>query len=227
MSSKWLEWSQQLQAIAQNGFAYCQNPFDLERYEQVRQLAAEIMAAHTGVEPSFVYSLFEQEEGYATPKVDVRGAVFREDKILLVKEREDGRWTLPGGWVDVGESPSQAVEREVYEESGYQTKATKLLALFDRNHARHGHPPFHHHVYKLFFHCEILDSGILDSEILDSAPQESHESENHESENHETEAVAFFAEHQIPELSLTRVMPTQIARLFEHLRHPDWATDFD
>ncbi|MBD1995595.1 NUDIX hydrolase [Leptolyngbya sp. FACHB-541] len=212
MSSKWLEWSQQLQAIAQNGFAYCQNPYDLERYEQVRQLAAEIMAAHTGVEPSFVYSLFEQEEGYATPKVDVRGAVFREDKILLVKEREDGRWTLPGGWVDVGESPSQAVEREVYEESGYQTKATKLLALFDRNHARHGHPPFHHHVYKLFFHCEILDS----------APQESHKSENHE-----TEAVAFFAEHQIPELSLTRVMPTQIARLFEHLRHPDWATDFD
>lgn len=212
MSSKWLEWSQQLQAIAQNGFAYCQNPYDLERYEQVRQIAAEIMAAHTGVEPSFVYSLFKQEEGYATPKVDVRGAVFRENKILLVKEREDGRWTLPGGWVDVGESPSRAVEREVYEESGYQTKAVKLLALFDRNHTRHGHPPFRHHVYKLFFHCEILDGALQES---------------HESENHETEAVAFFAEHQIPELSLTRVMPIQIARLFEHLRHPDWATDFD
>lgn len=137
MSLKWLEWAQQLQAcskadpfrIAQNGFTYCENLYDLKRYGQVRQIAAEIMAAYADVEPSYVYQLFESEEEYAMLKVDVRAAVFQEDKILLVKEREDGCWTLPGGWVDVGASPNEAVVREVYEESGYQTKAVKLLAL--------------------------------------------------------------------------------------------------
>ena len=207
MSLKWLEWAQRLQAIAQNGFTYCQNPYDLERYGQVRQIAAEVMATYTDVEPSFVRNLFEQEDGYATPKVDVRAAVFQQDKILLVKEREDGCWTLPGGWVDVGESPSEAIVREVYEESGYLTKATKLLALYDRNHPRHNHPPMRHHVYKLFFRCELIGG----------AP----------AENLETSEVEFFAQQQIPELSLTRVVPSQIARLFEHYYHPNLQTDFD
>ena len=144
MDSKWLEWAQQLQAIAQNGFTYCGNLYDLERYGQVRQIAAAIMATHTNVEPTFVCNLFEREEGYATPKVDVRGVVFQENKILLVKEREDGCWTLPGGWVDVGESPSAAIVREVYEESGYQTRVIKSLALYDRNHPRQGHLPIQH-----------------------------------------------------------------------------------
>jgi len=207
MSVKWLNWAQQLQAIAQNGFTYCENPYDLERYRQVRQIAAEMMAAHADVEPSFVSRLFAKEEGYATPKVDVRGAVFQGDKILLVKEREDGCWTLPGGWVDVGESPSEAVVREVYEESGYQTKALKLLALYDRNHPRHGHPPLRHHVYKVFFQCEIIGGA--------PAP------------NLETSTVEFFSIEEIPELSLTRVIPSQIVRLFEHYHHSDWQTDFD
>ncbi len=207
MSLKWLDWAQRLQAIAQNGFTYCENPYDLERYGQVRQIAAEVMATYADVEPSFVSNLFEQEEGYATPKVDVRAAVFQEDKILLVKEREDGCWTLPGGWVDVGESPSEAIVREVYEESGYLTKATKLLALYDRNHPRHNHPPLRHHVYKLFFLCELVGG----------AP----------AENLETSEVDFFAQQQIPELSLTRVVPSQIERLFEHYYHPNWQTDFD
>lgn len=207
MSLKWLEWAQRLQAIAQNGFTYCENPYDLQRYGQVRQIAAEVMATYADVEPSFVSNLFEQEDGYATPKVDVRAAVFQENKILLVKEREDGCWTLPGGWVDVGESPSEAIVREVYEESGYLTKATKLLALYDRNHPRHNHPPMRHHVYKLFFLCELIGG----------AP----------AENLETSEVEFFAQQQIPELSLTRVVPSQIERLFEHYYHPDWQTDFD
>lgn len=207
MSWKWLEWAQQLQAIAQNGFTYCENPYDLERYGQVRRVAAEMMAAHTDLEPSFVFNLFEKEEGYATPKVDVRGAVFQNDKILLVKEREDDCWTLPGGWVDIGESPSDAVVREVYEESGYQTKALKLLALYDRNHPRHGHPPLRHHVYKLFFQCEIIGG----------AP----------AENLEVSTVEFFSEQEIPELSLTRVVPSQIERLFKHYANSNWRTDFD
>jgi ADP-ribose pyrophosphatase YjhB (NUDIX family) len=207
MSLKWLDWAQRLQAIAQNGFTYSQNPYDLERYGQVRQIAAEIMATHADVEPGFVCNLFEQEEGYATPKVDVRGAVFKDDKILLVKEREDGRWTLPGGWVDVGESPSDAVVREVYEESGYQTNVVKLLAVYDRNHPRHEHPPLRHHVYKLFFQCELLSGSPTES--------------------YETSDVDFFAIPDLPELSLTRVVPSQIIRLFEHNAHPEWQTDFD
>lgn len=207
MSSQWLEWAQKLQALAQNGLTYTENPFDRDRFQQVQQIAAEIMATHSNMDAAVILDLFKQQTGYATPKVDVRGAVFQNDKILLVKERFDGFWTLPGGYVDVGESPSTAVEREVYEESGYQTRAVKLLALYDRNHARHNHPPFEHHIYKVFFRCELVGGTPTNSV--------------------ETEAATFFAETEIPDLSLTRVVPTQITRLFEHYRHPDWPTDFD
>jgi len=207
MDVTWLTWAQKLQAIAQNGLTYSTNPFDIDRFQQVQQVAAEIMAAHTGLEPASLVELFQQEKGYATPKLDARGAVFQDDKILLVKERFDGLWTLPGGFVDVGEPPSLAVEREIWEESGYKTRALKLLALYDRNHPRHSHPPFEHHLYKLFFLCELIDGSPTPSI--------------------ETEAVDFFAEDEIPALSLSRVVPSQISRLFEHYRNPDWATDFD
>jgi 8-oxo-dGTP pyrophosphatase MutT (NUDIX family) len=121
--------------------AYSPNQYDLERYESVREIAAEMMAPDRPAPSRPFASCFAGQSGYATPKVDVRGAVFREDRILLVQEREDGGWTLPGGWADVGESPADATVREVREESGYQTRAVKLLALYDRN--RHGHPPSH------------------------------------------------------------------------------------
>jgi ADP-ribose pyrophosphatase YjhB (NUDIX family) len=207
MSHQWVEWTQRLQAIAQNGLTYSENPYDLERYQQLRQLAAEIAATYTQIEHSLVLDLFSKEKGYATPKVDVRGVVFRDEQILLVKEREDGCWTLPGGWVDIGESPSLAVAREVYEESGYQTKAIKLLAIYDRNHPRHEHPPMPHHVYKLFFECKLLGGNPVES--------------------FETEGADFFSEGEIPKLSLSRVVPSQIAKLFEYHRHPEWPTDFD
>ncbi len=150
---KWLDWAKRLQALAQNGITYCDNFYDRERYEAVREIAAEMMAAHSRVDVEFVRNLFVHEVGAATPKVDVRAAVFRDDKILLVKERSDGFWTLPGGWADVNEPPSRAVEREVYEESGYRTRTVKLLAVLDRD--LHGHPPYPFHVYKLFFHCKL------------------------------------------------------------------------
>ena len=203
---QWLAWSRQMMAIAQNGLSYANNPFDVERYQSIRQIAAAIMADHTHAEPRQVVDLFSREIGYATPKVDVRGAVFRDQAILLVKEREDGRWTLPGGWADVNESPREAVVREVREESGYHTRAIKLLAVFDR--AKHPHVPLlPFHIYKRFILCEFL-GGEAASSI-------------------ETEAVGFFRENELPELSLGRVTPEQITRLFEHSRRPELPADFD
>jgi ADP-ribose pyrophosphatase YjhB (NUDIX family) len=204
MDARWADWASRLNAIAQNGLTFAHDPFDLERYTSLRNIAAEIMAAHTGVETAVVRDFLAPEEGYATPKVDVRGVVFREGALLFVKEPDDGLWSLPGGWADVGESPSEAAVREVFEEAGYRTHAVKLLALYDRN--KHPHPPIPYHAYKLFIRCELLSP----------APAGSAEAE-----------ASFFAEDAIPELSATRVTPEQIARLFEHYRHPDWPADFD
>ena len=164
------------------------------------------MADRTGTNQERIVSLFARESGYATPKVDVRGVVFRDDGILLVKEREDGGWTLPGGWADVNESPREAVEREVVEESGYRVRATKLLAVLDRS--KHPHvPPFPFHIYKLFILCDLIGGDAAASM--------------------ETEEVGFFPENGTPELSISRTTPSQVARLFEHHRQPGLATDFD
>ena len=205
MIPKWLEWAQKLQALAQTGLNYTENPFEIERYEAVREIAAEIVASHTGTDVKPIQGLFAGEAGYATPKVDVRGIVFRNDAVLLVKELRDGLWTLPGGWADVNDSPGEATVREVYEESGYLTRATKLVACYDRH--KHGHPPYAFHIYKLFFQCELVGGTPANSV--------------------ETEGAAFFRSDEIPPLSLPRVTPTQIARFFEHHRHPEWPTDFD
>jgi ADP-ribose pyrophosphatase YjhB (NUDIX family) len=206
LEPQWLRWARQLQAIAQNGLTYAQNAYDVERFEAVRQVAAEMMATGSETNLSRVLDLFSGEVGYATPKVDVRGVVFREDALLLVKELADGGWTLPGGWADVNESPGEAVVREVFEESGFQTRASKLLAVYDRS--KHPHvPPYPYHIYKLFFRCEITGGAAADSG--------------------ETGGAAFFHADEIPELSISRVTPGQIARLFEHYLHPEWPTDFD
>ena len=206
MDPQWLVWAKRLQAIAQTGLTYAKDPFDVERYQSIRLVTAEMMAAGSGEgsADSFV-KLLSTDVGYATPKVDVRAAVFRDGRLLLVREKEDGRWTLPGGWADIGDSPSGAVVREVKEESGYDVKARKLLALLDRN--LHGHPPIPYHAYKLFFLCDIVGGNARAEQ--------------------ETDAVGFFAADEIPPLSLTRVTPAQIARLFEHFVHPEWPTEFD
>ncbi len=204
MEPKWLEWARRLDAIAQNGLTFADSPFDKERYTAIRQVAAEMLAQRAGAEMDLVLGLLSGQVGYATPKVDVRGVVFQEGKILLVRERSDGLWTLPGGWADVGDSPAEAVVREVREESGFLTQATKLLALYDRN--RHGAPPYPYHIYKVFFRCEIIGGRPASSaEIQD---------------------VGFFAEDGIPDLSLTRTMPGQVTRMFEHYRQPDMTADY-
>jgi ADP-ribose pyrophosphatase YjhB (NUDIX family) len=205
-NTRWLEWCQRLQAIAQNGLTYAQDPYDTDRYRALRTIAAEMLAEGASVERSAVLGLLEKETGYTTPKVDVRGVVFQEGKLLLVRERSDGKWTLPGGWADVCASPAENVVREVFEESGFKTRALKILAVFDR--ARHPHVPLlAFHVYKIFVLCSIIGG----TETL----------------SHETDAVAFFGETEIPELSISRVTPAQIRRMFEHHRDHALPTDFD
>ena len=207
---QWLDWSKRLRAIAQNGLTFADDPFDVERYEAIRAIAAEMMAEQSNGDHRRLDDLFAAEHGYATPKLDVRAAVFRNDHILLVRERSDGGWTLPGGWVDVGDSPSEAIEREVIEESGYRVRAVKLLAMWDRN--RHGHPPLPEHIYKVVFLCDLLD----DEPVV--------EFDDH---NIETDGVDFFARDQIPPLSQSRVMPEQIERIFELVNAVDSLTEFD
>jgi ADP-ribose pyrophosphatase YjhB (NUDIX family) len=204
---QWLTWVKRLRSIAQAGLTYAESPFDRERYEQILAVASEIAAAETGGDAGTIHALFADARGYETPKVDVRGVVFRENRLLLVRELLDGgRWTLPGGWADVNDRPSEAVEREVWEESGYQVRACKLLAVYDRR--LHGHlPPMGYGIYKLFFLCDLV-GGEASGSI-------------------ETTGASFFAEDEIPELSLGRVTPSEIARFFEHLRHPEWPTEFD
>ncbi len=205
MDPSWLERAKRLQAIAQTGLTYVRDPYDRERYEAVREIAAEMIAEGTGAEPRALASLLAAESGYATPKVDVRAAVFQDERILLVKERSDTLWAVPGGWADVGESPRAAVERETFEECGYEVRAVKLAALYDRN--LHGHTPHLFHIWKLFFVCEITGGS----------PQP----------GVETEAVGFFALHDLPALSTGRVTARQIAQMLEHHRHPESPTSFD
>jgi len=205
METNWLAWARRLQAIAQTGLAYEPHQYDRERYEQVREIAAQMMAEGSAGPIAPIRDLFAAQAGYATPKLDLRGVVFKDGRILLVLEREDGGWTLPGGWADVGESPADGTVREVREESGYETRAVKLLAVYDRN--RHGHPPIPFHAYKLFFRCELIGG----------APAASNE----------TAGVDWFAEDRLPPLSTSRVTASQIRRFFEHYRNPDWPAEFD
>jgi ADP-ribose pyrophosphatase YjhB (NUDIX family) len=202
---QWLLWSRRLQAIAQDGLTYTRDGYDLGRYEQLRELAAEILAAHSTGTVEEVRDLLALETGPATPKVDVRAAVFKEGRVLLVKEPGEEGWSLPGGWADVGESPSEAAARETLEESGYRVRPVRLLAAYDRD--RHGHPPIPYHVYKLVFLCEIL-AQTPSPEV-------------------DTEGVGFFGEKQLPELSISRVTRAQISRFFEQHRDPDGPADFD
>ncbi len=204
-SATLLEWARKVQAIAQNGLAFTQDPFDRERYLKLQELVAALLSAELRVPPQTALAFWEGERGYATPKVDVRGGVFRGAQVLLVRERSDGRWTLPGGWVDVNDAPSEAVAREILEESGYRARAVKLAVLVDKN--RHPHPPGVHHIYKLFFLCELTGGSPATS--------------------NETDAVGFFPVDGLPELSLGRVLPQQIERLYRHQCEPALPTDFD
>ncbi|KGX92108.1 ADP-ribose pyrophosphatase [Pontibacillus halophilus JSM 076056 = DSM 19796] len=202
---KWLQWAQQIQSISQAGLTYAKDPFDKGRYEELLQLSAEIIEQHSEHEMQSVLQLYTQEKGYQTPKVDVRGVVFHEGQILLVKERSDGRWTLPGGYCDIGYSPKENVVKELYEESGYETVPVRLLAVLDK--FKHPHPAEIFQYYKLFIECEIVGGNP--------------------STSMETSDVQFFSRHELPPLSLGRVTPSQVDLLFQYENAPNLATWID
>ena len=202
----WLTIARELQAIAQTGLGFSKDRFDLQRFERVRELAAALMAHGSNADVEKILELFRGDHGYATPKVDVRGAAFVDGRVLMVRERSDGGWTLPGGWADVNQSAAECVVREILEESGFEARALKLAAV--RDYQRSGHPPRHaSSIYKMFFICEITGGAARPSD--------------------ETSDVAFFAADALPTLSAGRTTAAQIQRMFEHAAQLALPTDFD
>jgi ADP-ribose pyrophosphatase YjhB (NUDIX family) len=205
---EWLRIARELQALAQTGLTFAKDHFDRGRYDRVSAIAAEMIAQGSGFPAEQLKGVFDAQSGYATPKVDVRGAVFRDDgRVLMVREiMDDGRWTLPGGWADVNQTPREAVEREIREESGYTARAVKLAACYDRTTQGHT-PPHAFYVYKLFFICELTGGEATPSD--------------------ETSEIDWLDPHGTYELSDARVTAKQIARMAEHWREPRLPTDFD
>jgi ADP-ribose pyrophosphatase YjhB (NUDIX family) len=201
----WLRWGREIQALAQTGQHYAVNEYDRERYERLESLAVEILNVYTGLDESYLQDLFHQQKGYATPRIDVRAAVFKDGRILMVQEKSDSGWTLPGGWADVGDLPSEAAERETWEEAGYHVKASKLIGVYDANRA--GNLELFH-AYKLVFLCDLLDG--------ESRP------------SHETSQVAFFTRDELPrELSPQRTPLRILLDAFQAYDHPGRPAVFD
>lgn len=205
MKYPWLELAQQIQSIAQAGLTFCENKYDIERYQQLQKMAGQILADFTDTEMEKVEQLFLNETGYQTPKVDVRGTVFREDKILLVRETIDNCWSLPGGWADVGLTPREVVEKEVQEEAGLEVRAERIVAILDKK--CHPHPPSPFYVYKIFFLCKEV-GGNLGGGM-------------------ETSEVQFFGLDELPELSVERNTVSQIQLMFDFVRNPEKEVVFD
>lgn len=201
----WLEWAREIQALAQTGNHYARDEYQRQRYQRLMEIAAEMVSAHTGLQVEELVRIFGAQTGYATPRIDVRGAVFKEGNLLMVREISDGGWTMPGGWADVGDVPSQATEREVWEEAGFQVKARRLVGVYDAN--RTGPLEFFH-AFKLVFLCDLL-AGQATPSI-------------------ETSEVAFFSRTEIPQpLSNERTKLRFIQDAFAMLQNPALPTVFD
>jgi ADP-ribose pyrophosphatase YjhB (NUDIX family) len=202
---QWLAWAREIQSLAQTGNHYAENEYNRERYRRLNEIAAEIISQHSELSYEPLVNAFKAQIGYATPRVDVRGAVFRDGKLLLVREIMDGGWTMPGGWADVGETPSAAVEREVWEEAGFCVKARQVVGVYDANRVG---PLEVFHAYKLVFLCDLV-SGVAKP-------------------SSETSEVAFFSAGDMPtDLSSERTKPRHIQDAFEHLAHPNLQAVFD
>jgi ADP-ribose pyrophosphatase YjhB (NUDIX family) len=199
-----LRWAQRIQAIAQTGLVYARDPFDRDRYQELREMAIE-MARASGADEPAARLAFTSEDSYPTPKVDVRAVVFRGDEVLLVREARTGAWTFPGGWADIGDTPGGVAERETREESGYAVKPRKLIAVFDKS--RHEHPPSLFYTYKMLVLCDLVGGEARES--------------------HETDGVGFFSRDALPPLDLERTAPSQVACAFAHHAEPSRPADFD
>ncbi len=203
--SNLLDQARRLLAVAQTGLHYTRNKFERERYEEVAQIAAGLIGNAALYDSQQIRTAWLLEDGYTTPKIDVRGAMFRDNEVLLVRERSDGKWTVPGGFADVNESPSVSILKEIEQESGYTARVLKLAAVHDRN--LHNYPPFMFHLWKLLFVCEITGG----------TPRLSNE----------TDGVDFFPLEKLPELSTGRITAAQLQLLHRHYLEPGLATEFD
>lgn len=204
-----LDQARRLLAVAQTGLHYTKSEFERERYEEVAQIAAELIARPDHYDAPAIREYWRMEDGYTTPKLDVRGAIFRKqatgDEVLLVRERSDGQWTVPGGFADVNEPPSVAILKEIEQESGYTARVVKLAAVHDRN--LHNHPAFMFHLWKLLFVCEITGGAARLS--------------------NETDGVEFFPMTALPSLSTGRITAAQLQLLHRHWCQPALSTEFD
>jgi ADP-ribose pyrophosphatase YjhB (NUDIX family) len=205
MKHAWKEIAQELYSIAQAGLTYSKDRYDIQRFERLREISAHIMSEFTNTKMEKIADLFAAEEGYLTPKVDIRAAVFQDERLLLVRERDNRLWSLPGGWADVGLSPAENAVREVAEEAGLTVRARKIIALWDKK--CHPHPPDPFHVYKIIFLCEIVGGELKPG--------------------FETSEAAYFQEDSIPELSANRTTRSQVRFLFDYLRDPGQQAVFD
>ncbi len=202
---RWLEWAREIQALAQTGYHYASDNYNQERYARLAEIAAEIISEHSQLAFQPLLDVFHAQIGYATPRVDVRGAVFQHGKLLLVRERADNGWTLPGGWADVGDVPSRAAEREVLEEASLVVKATKVIGVYDANRVV---PLEVFHAFKIVFLCELLSGEPRTST--------------------ETSEAAYFSLDEIPApLSGERTRPRHIQDAFDAYHDPGMPTVFD
>ena len=200
----WLQWAVELQALAQNGLTYCRDIYDRERYERIREIAAEMVSLKTQISPDTVKDLFCAEAGYQTPKLDTRAAIFEGDKILLVHEK-DGTWCLPGGWCDVNISAAENVVKEVREEAGLEVRADLVIAVQDRE--KHNHPVYANKICKIFFLCSCLGGEFVP--------------------NSETTETGYFGMDELPTLATAKVTKEQIKMCFDAKNAEHWVTQFD
>lgn len=201
-----LSYARRLKTMAHLGLTYAGNEYEVERYKELEQISLEIMNGLTGQPLEMLYVYFESKKEYITPKGDIRAVIFNgQQQILLLKEKADGKWSLPGGWADIGLSPTEVAVKEVLEETGLSVKPKKLLAILDKH--CHLHPPQLDYVYKIFIQCEVTGGTQTAAfDILDTG---------------------FFAQNTIPELSSDRVLPSQIKLMFEYLNYSKKAAIVD
>jgi ADP-ribose pyrophosphatase YjhB (NUDIX family) len=205
MNNKWLQWTSELQSIAQAGLTFSTDRYDLDRYEKIRNIVVEILHEYTEIDHKKIRELFASETGYQTPKVDIRASVFKDNRILMIKEKADGAWALPGGWADVNSSVSESAIRECSEEAGAIVTPKRIIAIHLAN--KHNKPDFPFTIYKIFVECELVENCFK--------------------ENTETLDAQFFEADMLPELSFERNTPEQIKMCFEAKKCEIFETIFD